>query len=259
MTIAEKLTTIAENEPKVYDAGRTLGIEEGRTLGIEQGRALGIEEGKKTEYDAFWDSFQRNGTNQDTRNMFSGFGWTKDTLKPKYSVVAKSTYMMFAYCGYNGDLADVFDKRGLTLKFELDPYNYQQGMLFFNSNVTAVGEVDLSPLNDKAQISSMFNTTKLTTIRKLIPPQCPLEKNCWGSGLINLGIGGDIVNTFDLTKCTKLSQDSIDSVMSWLSPDVSGKTVTFSKTAAVSAYGSEENAVVYLESAKPTGWNVSLA
>ena len=37
MSIAEKLTTVAENVPKVYEAG------------------------KKAEYDAFWDKYQNNG------------------------------------------------------------------------------------------------------------------------------------------------------------------------------------------------------
>ena len=46
MSIADKLTTIAENEQKVFDAG------------------------KQAEYDEFWDSFQSKGTRKDCQYLF---------------------------------------------------------------------------------------------------------------------------------------------------------------------------------------------
>ena len=61
MTIAEKLTAIAENVPNVYDAG------------------------KKAEYDAFWDGFQDKGTR--TQYPYAFYVWGADYFKPKYPII----------------------------------------------------------------------------------------------------------------------------------------------------------------------------
>lgn len=63
-----KLTTIAENEQKVYDNG--------------------VADGKRAEYDMFWDSFQRNGNRTDYVQAFKR--WENEYIRPKYKVVPKS-------------------------------------------------------------------------------------------------------------------------------------------------------------------------
>ena len=77
MSISEKLITIAENEPKIYDKG------------------------KQDEYDAFWDTFQDYGERKFYSQGFAGYGWTKDNLKPKYPIVTdrvtNRTNGMFAF------------------------------------------------------------------------------------------------------------------------------------------------------------------
>lgn len=45
-TISKQLQTIAENTPKVYDAGYQKGKADGKAEGIEQGYADGFEAGK---------------------------------------------------------------------------------------------------------------------------------------------------------------------------------------------------------------------
>lgn len=71
MSIADKLQTIAENEQKVYEAGR------------------------KDEWSEFWDSFQNNGTR--TWYEYSFFGvWRDEMFKPKYPIIADNATQMFA-------------------------------------------------------------------------------------------------------------------------------------------------------------------
>jgi hypothetical protein len=65
MTVAEKLTTIAENEQKVFDAG------------------------KKAEYDRFWDAFQENGERYLYNYGFAYEGWNADTYAPKYPITIR--------------------------------------------------------------------------------------------------------------------------------------------------------------------------
>ena len=68
MSIETKLVEIAENVPKVYEAG------------------------KKSEWDFFWDGLQHNGKGTaDYRNMF--FYWSNDIYKPKYPIYSTKTNM----------------------------------------------------------------------------------------------------------------------------------------------------------------------
>ena len=64
MSIAEKLTTIADNQNKVYEAG------------------------KQAEYDAFWDAYQENGQRTNYALAFFNRGWNDTTFCPKYDIIA---------------------------------------------------------------------------------------------------------------------------------------------------------------------------
>jgi hypothetical protein len=76
MSIAEKLTTIAENEQKVYEAGQ------------------------KAEYDRFWDNFLDYGNRTDYQHAFAGAGWNNETFKPKYDLIDSAyTNRMFFNTG----------------------------------------------------------------------------------------------------------------------------------------------------------------
>lgn len=75
MIIADKLKTIAENEPKVFEAG------------------------KKSQYDEFWDTFQDHGNRKDYRYAFSDVTWTEDLLKPKYkNIQPELVGFLFSLC-----------------------------------------------------------------------------------------------------------------------------------------------------------------
>lgn len=90
MSIAEKLTTIAENEQKVYDAG------------------------KKSQYDEFWDNYQYYGSRKHYKYGFAGVGWNKETFKPKYKITLEGTLGndMFEYFGVEAkSVEDMFDYR----------------------------------------------------------------------------------------------------------------------------------------------------
>ena len=71
MSIQEKLITITENVPMVYDAG--------------------IAEGRTQEWSDFWDAYQNNGNRRDYGNAFGGLskytGWNDTTYDPKYPIV----------------------------------------------------------------------------------------------------------------------------------------------------------------------------
>lgn len=84
MSIAEKLTTVAENQQKVYDAGVAAGQMQG---GYDQGYTAG----QQAEYDRFWDAFQDNGNRTDYEKTFFHSFWNDTTYNPKYPIVASVT------------------------------------------------------------------------------------------------------------------------------------------------------------------------
>ncbi len=81
--IATKLTTIAENQQKVYDAGYTKGQADGGDT--EAAYQQGVVDGKQAEYDAFWDAYQENGNRADYKYAFA-YGWNDDSYNPKYPI-----------------------------------------------------------------------------------------------------------------------------------------------------------------------------
>lgn len=61
MSIAKKLTAIAENQQMIYEAGEAAGYS-----------------------DALWEAYQDSGNRTDYTSAFSGKGWTDGNYKPKY-------------------------------------------------------------------------------------------------------------------------------------------------------------------------------
>jgi hypothetical protein len=72
MSIKDKLITISQNMPRVYDAG--------------------VAQGKVNERDAFWDAYQNYGNRRNYQQAFYSQstleGWTDDAYNPKYPIIS---------------------------------------------------------------------------------------------------------------------------------------------------------------------------
>lgn len=91
MNTAEKLTAIAENQPKVYDKG------------------------KYDEWSYFWDIYQEKGTRGMYFYAFAGYAWEDNIFRPKYDMkLLYSNTNMFNYSCLT-DLAELFEKQGVIL------------------------------------------------------------------------------------------------------------------------------------------------
>lgn len=115
MTIAEKLTTIAENEPKVFEAG------------------------KKSQYDEFWDAYQQNGTRTNYSGAFAGVAWDTTTLKPKYDIVPAQATQMFRDLKLQVNISDYFKNQGIDLDFS-KATSFSEFLIW--AQITGLGEVD---------------------------------------------------------------------------------------------------------------------
>lgn len=240
MTPAEKLTTIAENTPKVYEAG------------------------KKAEYDAFWDARQRNGApvSRDCDYMFAGATWTKETCVPKYDIVPKqSTYMMFARNPAVTDLREWKKANGEKVNIDFSQTKELQ-YTFYLSNVTYVETLDTTSSNS---IANLFQNSPIKTVEllKLKENGSQIGFGSWFtycSSLTDLTIEGTI--GFNGTSITSpnLSKASIISVINALSnTTANGNKITLSKTAVTKAFGSVDNAEWQALVATKPNWTIALA
>ena len=234
MSIAEKLTTIAENVPKVYEAG------------------------KKSEYDAFWDVYQNYGKRTQYNYAFAGSGWDDRTFKPKYSIKPVQATYMFA----QSDI-DSWDR------VELDTSNMTSCSYMFQSCFSEkIPPIDVTKVTSQYNLNYIFATcTSLKTIEKLIVSENTAYHNAMFTGtknLENIIFEGTIAkNNLDLSPCTKLSGESIVSVIEALSDTKSGLTVTLSQTAVdnmafpITGNNGTYNSWTDLEQSK-TNWTISL-
>jgi hypothetical protein len=230
MSIAEKLQTIAENEQRVYEAG------------------------KKAEYDAFWDAYQQNGAELiDYTGAFAGPRWTKDTLTPKYDIVPDYGAQIFWANAMEIDLAQHLENCGVKLDFSK---SYSAGSAFAYSYFTRIGEITL---NINRSYINMFNgCSKLKVIDKITVADGADLRNAFNdcTSLESVIFDGIInKNGYNLQWSTKLSKASITSIINALSTTTTGLTITFSKTAKEAAFTDEEWAALI---ATRTNWTISL-
>lgn len=244
LTFADKLTIITENVPKVYDAGKTAGhtagyaegeikgYENGYTEGINKGGyADGYEEGKKAEYDAFWDGITDNGNRTDYYYGF--FKWGNEYIRPNRKIiptVANSSNQTFSQCPNLKKVeAQYFD-------FSQKPVGtvYGEGYYYTFNQCKSLEEVEDIGMQADFNCTYLFSgCSKLHTVAILRVNENTTFSNTFGgcSALQNITFDGVIGENIVFKSCTKLSADSIRSIITHLSDTSSGKTLTLSKTA----------------------------
>lgn len=238
MSIAEKLTIIAENQRDVYNAGFT----------------AGQAQGGGGDDSAFWDLYQENGNRRDYQNAFSGRGWTEETFTPKYDIIVSNAYMLFRYCGIK-DLGEALRKAGVRLVIQQN----QMQLSFNNTLLEVIDGVEFA--TTFTSLNSCFNSSsKLREIRVPIPVSEITDMNGFNymNELREVSFSGAIGKSLNLQWSKKLSHDSIVNIIETLSGTVSGQTLTFAKDAVISAFGGID-AVEWtsLKNTK-TNWTITL-
>ena len=188
--------------------------------------------GMKNQYDMFWDTYQQNGKRTDYNCAFGGTGWNNDTFKPKYDLKPEaSAYCMFRDTEIKGDLEELLKQNGVVL----DTSNTTSFTSMFQlaEKITRIGVLDCR--KSASSMDSLFaDAKKLKTIDKL----CLTENSRLASGtfrnmlaLENITIDGYIGISFNFNQSPLLSPDSIESIITHLSSNVSGQTVSFASGA----------------------------
>lgn len=227
-----------------------------------------FEAGKKSEYDAFWDSFQleRNGDPRSLSNsLFAGFGWTQATFKPKHDIYPTNANDMFANASCAGmDLTETLQNLGV--KLDLSRCTTATGFCQY----TSCNRMPVLDCRAMDTISSMFAYATIRVIDKIILRddgsqklnypirECKELRSVTIEGVIGSG-------NMNLTKCDKLDKNSNISIINALSTETSGLAVTLSLSAVNNAFetspgladGSTSPEWLALVNTK-TNWTISL-
>lgn len=193
MSIADKLTTIAENQQKVFDAGA------------------------KAESDRFWDEIQKNGTRNTYERAFSQ--WSSEYIRPKYKVVpitSTGVQLMFSGCQKLRKVeAEYFD----FSQKETGTTN-TQGYYYVFSDCYALEEIEDIGLIPQNNYQYAFRRCrKLHTIAKMGVDENTKFSNTFEECAVleNLMIDGTIgQNGFDVHWSTSLTHDSLMSIINAL-------------------------------------------
>lgn len=137
MSIAEKLTTVAENVPKVYEAGQ------------------------KSEYDRFWDSYVPAGDIIYGAYRFAGQGWNDKTFRPNKNIKIGTT-------------ATGMFRQSVITNMKECLGSYTLDMSTVTSASACFGYMEWLTVMPKINLSSLTNAsylfqsdTRLTTIEEL--------------------------------------------------------------------------------------------
>lgn len=225
MSISEKLTSIADNQQKIFEAGQ------------------------KSEYDRFWDKYQKNGAKLWYNYAFAGTRWTEETFKPKYDLVASGCAYMFSDCAVK-NLKTTLENLGLTL----DTSTATSAVyMFSNSYIAEVGELDMT---SAVVLTGIFYGARIVSVDKLIlrsdGTNTLINAFYNASNLENIIFEGTVGASVDMHWSTNLSRVSIESLLSHLSDEKSGLGVTLSLDAVNKAFESSDGAC---DGADTDEWN----
>ena len=152
--------------------------------------------GMQTEYDRFWNAFQNNGGVMNGYYAFSGSAWNDRTYNPKYDIKATSFTNMFR--------SSAISNTKVTIDF-----SEGTGTYVFN------------------------NATNLITVPKIIVNK-NIEFTGWFAScalLTEIRFEGIIGKSLDIHWSTKLSMESLASIVGALSKTSTGQTITLPTTA----------------------------
>ncbi len=243
MSIAENLAVIAENVPKVYNAG------------YEKGKA----EGGGT--DTFLDEYLQG---DDFVYRFAGLGWKDTTFILNKDIQPKTALGMFSNSGIT-DLAGLLQEQDRDIDFSKCT-NIRE--LFYKSIVTKLGVIDLSSVSTSNYTVNAFRDAKqLRYIEKIVLPTTSmvLDSTMFSgdTSLTHVIFEGTIYRSFTINAST-LDLESAKSVLLALE-SYAGTDKEFSYTITLSAGTwavldadgtTSPNGNTWREYVNDIGWNI---
>lgn len=233
MSIAEKLTTIAENEQRVYDSG--------------------YDKAYKDE----WDKLTNFNKRRFYEYGFYGSGY--DYIRPPYKLISTSrTLYMFNECRNLKKLEkNYFDLSGTATHNTASNTSSLYYTFRLCTSLEVIEDIGI-PANSYYYTfggCSKLHTIEVMRCKKDATYNHPFN-NC--PELANITIEGEIGNNISFADCSKLTIESLRSIFSALYDFVgNGETTTSTITLHKDAYDRTPEEVI--EEAKGKGWSVVVA
>lgn len=190
----------------------------------DKGYESGVADGKKAEYDAFWDMFQENGNRTDYRYAFAYTQWTEEMFKLKYpiKIVGEGACAFYEFPVVWADKV-----------FEVDLSEGTNLIWIFRfSKLTHIGKCDLS---SATSIEGGFAFChNLVSIEEIVSNENLAWTNIfnYSAALAEIRFSGVIGKSINLPECSKLSMESVDSIINALKnlAGQTAQTLTFHAT-----------------------------
>lgn len=202
MSIAEKLTQIAENQQAVYDAGYGEGYDDGWLDGFEDGQADGgsYDEGYADGVCEHFNSYYRIcNYSQSYLYAFAGPGWHSNVNWLEVQTYIPTKDMVFD-CKINSS-----------------------NMYAYSPVKETVATIDLSKASGNAK-STFANANNLVTITKVLVSEATPTLNFSScTKLKNITFEGVLGADVDFSKCKSLENASVQNVIDCLK-DLTGST-----------------------------------
>lgn len=228
MSVADKLTTVAENMPKVYEAG------------------------KDTEHKAFWDSFVPNSSIGYAPYRFAGAGWNNENFRPNKNLIFRDSVNGLFREGNITNLKECLNSCDVTLDLSRATnlnYAFAYGSHKYLPKISVVSA--------RNNIQSTFSGTSSSSYLIWIDEVEVAETSTFSKSFDyckNLEhaifTGVLATNGLDLHWSTKLDKESLVSIIKCLKPGTESRTVSLSLTAVNNAFTEEERSGI--ESHQPT-------
>ena len=219
MSIADKLTTVAENQEKVFEAGKT------------------------KQWSDFWDVIQAKGkrsdynygfysSSKDSKGGNSSIYYAADNFRPKYNMKPSNASNMFEnFSSYSGkgtiNLEALLEECGVALDFSNCPYITK--CFYFAYAFNTLPELNFSKVSTSTGYV-FYAASGIKTIRKIIVNGATFDGTTFymASGLENITFEGNFKGNTGFSTCP-LTHESLISIINALQ-DLTGTTTTYKIT-----------------------------
>ena len=205
MSIAEKLSTIANNVQEVYDAGKT------------------------TQSEEFWQNYQKYYQVNYCKYRYAGKGWNINTFYPQHNMKPTTTHGMFQEFGNMLEpfsLVERLEECGVTFDFSNCT---SASYTFYSVPFTDIPHLDtrkLSVLQYIFQGSSNIKTISLALKDDGSQTWTSTFNSCPAIENLTITSGAIGQNGFNVKWATKLSKASLLSILNACNVEVIGKGIS---------------------------------